>query len=464
MAFVDRKGRVLTDSQVRVIIQMMQSSLQSHISKDSQIGDITKKQYEKRLAKLEKEYLKLAKSKKAINVEELLHQEHQNINEAPGAKEFKDVIDAYEISKSSFHLQDKPMEGIEKIPEYHSNLDRNIALHQLRVGNSITLSSDDVDERNQALSKLEKAAEFSRIKGAELGGKKGHTFEDIYNVFIGVNEFVGMEHRNGVNTMDNPALLFKVMSDIADYMNEIDETEDEKLRKTRVIQLAAFVYQIVIVARLYPNDSDLSSQLLADTILQAYGLPPHIPQKKTELTKTIEGELEFTETIEDEIEFTKKISHEIDFLDGAVVIMNGVEVCGEAIITESDYVSLKVEDRMKEDGQTIGKLLMKYKDKNIEVDNKVYDDIEQITRIVNTYPDNEFLHIACEETLQAMLKCVAEAKAETILDGIAKCYAKEIEHIVRKGTEAKKAVENGTKVESREQNPQIAGNDLQRNS
>lgn len=221
--------------------------------------------------------------------------------------------EAYDRTESAFKLADEAMPGIENIISYNPNSDRVRSLHEPRSGNSTTLASNDENVRNKGIFSFDSGAELSRIKASEIMSKmeKGQDigFGDLFDAFSSLNEFArlgdpeGGKIRSGnvsagkiigVSAFKAPSRIYKTLDKAASYMNQIRDTQDPNLKKTRAVQLASFLYSMTISEHVFGDGNGRSCRLLADTILQSFGLPPHIPN---ETTKGIGG------TIGDNLDF-----------------------------------------------------------------------------------------------------------------------------------------------------------------
>ena len=262
--------------------------------------------------------------------------------------------EGYQTTAGSFKLADVPMEGIKDIVNYNPNRDRIADLHTPRSGNSNTLAQNKNKERNESIFKFDSAAELSRIRSSELISKmaKGEdiSFTDLFDAFSSLNEMTrigdagGGKLRSKVVRAGNiygvgpavvPYTLYKTLNTIAESMNIIRKTVDPDLRRTRAIQLAAFAYSMTLSEHVFEDGNGRSCRLLADTILQSFGLPPHIPSKE-QSTHDVVG----------------TISESLDFDQCAKVFFDNVKKSSDALVGKFDKSILKRDEyaRLREKG------------------------------------------------------------------------------------------------------------------
>ena len=233
------------------------------------------------------------------------------------------------------------MEGIEEIAEYKPESGRIIALYEGRAGNSNTLrdewlqqlekdveaTKNNVDKQayNKALEDLEKAkkapfglhaaAEYARIRSSEMMAKDEIGLADVWETFSNLNRMarpndpeggtlrgqgITAGELKGPNVMAVPQQTYQTMQTIAEHMNTIKQTQDPALRKTRAIQLAAYAYQMTLSQHVFSDGNGRTCRMFADSILQSFGLPPHIPSKEEgKISKTIgTGKMDFNKGAE----------------------------------------------------------------------------------------------------------------------------------------------------------------------
>ena len=270
----------------------------------------------------------------------------------------RDTDEGYSITESSFHLATEPMEGIEDIAEYNPNSGRVQVLYDGRSGNSGTLESkvedrqrefneipeenkeakkiaqDNLNEALQSTAGLRAGGESARIHSAGLMNKKSVSFGDLYNVISDLNKQarlgdpdggrlrpvgVSAGEINGVGTFVTSKALFKTLNTIADNINEIKKTGDEALRKTQAIQLASFAYNMTLSEHVFNDANGRTCRLFADTILQSFGLPPHIPQ-------------------EDLRNNSKTMGNNIDFDKGARAFLQGIRQSDKILKEEKERI------------------------------------------------------------------------------------------------------------------------------
>jgi prophage maintenance system killer protein len=239
--------------------------------------------------------------------------------------EKKDTREGYEESQKGFTLADKAMEGVHDIADYDPELADYGVLTKGRMGNS---NSYDLDPNSQAYQKkkgeFEDAAEAAR-QGAVSMRKSTEDigFGDLYSVFSEINkrtqagnadggklrgEGAGSQSE-GISGVSSGVLgedTFRTLSTIASKMNEIKKVKDRDLQKTQAIQLAAYAYQMSISEHVFRDGNGRSCRLLADTVLQTFGLPPHTP-------------------LDEESKIGGSIGNKMDFDKGAQVFLGGVK-------------------------------------------------------------------------------------------------------------------------------------------
>lgn len=232
----------------------------------------------------------------------------------------KNTLEGLEETTKSFKFVDKPMPGIENIKEYNPNTDTVKDLYKGRTANSTTLGADikklqqeldnlpDAPENENRRVKIQEkiegfvngsfglnaGAEVARIHSSELMAKDKITFGDLLETFTAINEaarpadpgagklrgkFVKVSNTEleGVGASVAPKMLYNTLEKISDYMNDIKQTQDPALRKTKAVQLAAFTYQTTLSEHVFGDGNGRTCRLFADTILQTFGLPPHTP-------------------------------------------------------------------------------------------------------------------------------------------------------------------------------------------
>ena len=255
--------------------------------------------------------------------------------------EERDTEAGYHDSADGLKLADEPMEGIEEIAEYKPESGRIIALYEGRAGNSNTLrdewlqqlekdveaTKNNVDKQayNKALEDLEKAkkapfglhaaAEYARIRSSEMMAKDEIGLADVWETFSNLNRMarpndpeggtlrgqgITAGELKGPNVMAVPQQTYQTMQTIAEHMNTIKQTQDPALRKTRAIQLAAYAYQMTLSQHVFSDGNGRTCRMFADSILQSFGLPPHIPSKEEgKISKTIgTGKMDFNKGAE----------------------------------------------------------------------------------------------------------------------------------------------------------------------
>ncbi len=150
---------------------------------------------------------------------------------------------------------------------------------------------------------------MARIHSTGLMSKNTVSFGDLYNIMQDLNKQVRIGDSNGgklrvqevaagdivgVPSFSIPKSIFKTLSTIADNINQIKMIENEALRKTQAVQLASFAYNMTLSEHVFNDGNGRTCRMFADTILQTFGLPPHIPQPELLTTPvTIGGVIDF---------------------------------------------------------------------------------------------------------------------------------------------------------------------------
>ncbi|MBQ4242396.1 MAG: Fic family protein [Lachnospiraceae bacterium] len=235
----------------------------------------------------------------------------------------QDKKGAYSDSTENFVLADVPIGGIEDIAEYNPNSVSVKGLTVARSGNSNTLSkgpeeyeaakqevmqNDNFDEEQKQahIERIDKeiedhkkgvfglnaAAEIARSHSVKLSNIDHVTASDLYSTLSDLNmanrpadpqggkiraKYVEAGEIKGISALSMPSTVYRTMNDIADYMNNIKETPDPALRKTRALQLAAFANTVLLSEHVFGDANGRTCRMFADTILQTFGLPPHTP-------------------------------------------------------------------------------------------------------------------------------------------------------------------------------------------
>lgn len=418
MAFIDSTGRTLSEEEVAVILNMLKDSIKNHCERfaqfyvnenDDEDFEVSEKArmfdkvYSSRLNTIDKDFSNMFRSENKFNIEDILKKEFKDLNlkahndyEVSDDKTFEEDADfdtyvvqtfldknlpitsnipvdfgeEFDSESAKFKLADAPMDGIEDIADFKANSQRITFLNQPRSGNSDTLRKNDAEQKNN-IFRFDAATELSRLKASELKSKDTVSFLDLYNTFTELNQFVRIGDSKGgqlrgnavsagggtieaVSSNEAPYDMYKLMNTIAGYMNTINRVQDPALRKTQAIQLAAYAYQMSISAHLFADGNGRSCRLLADTILQAYDLPPHIPtREETKLGKTIGTGLNFS--------------------DGAAVFLTNV-TAADQVIRENANVPKPVNSEITEAPDTINAIRW-FRSLNAILEEKGFDTI-----------------------------------------------------------------------------------------
>ena len=199
-------------------------------------------------------------------------------------------------SMKSFKLNNEPMPGIKEIPDYDPSQPYDDPYIAARQANSDTYRKLLISNNPQAAQKGSEdftiAAEFAKNAAVKLQNKESIGFGDLYDIFTNLNKRLRPDEKDGgkiriediaagtikgINSAAIPADLFTTLSTVADYMNQIKQVQDSKVRKSQAVQLAAFAYQLTISEHVFGNGNGRSCRLLSDMILQTFGLPPQVP-------------------------------------------------------------------------------------------------------------------------------------------------------------------------------------------
>jgi len=280
--------------------------------------------------------------------------------------ELQDTDEGYRQTEERFHFATEPMEGIDDIEDYDPAKESVAALYTGRSGNSGTLKhtveeyqaklaemNEDHPYYRATKQKLQKAEEAKA--GLIMGGETARkcsvdfrekpevTFGDLYSTISTLNRTVMPGNKQGGKLRGDgiisgaitgsgsfvaPVNLYKTLSKIADGINQVKKVEDPALRKTRAIQLAAFSYQMLVSEHVFPDGNGRTCRLFADTILQTFGLPPHIPQKINK-------------------EHVKTLGEPMDFDSGAASVFEGIKKSEQILREERDKAPLQEEETSK---------------------------------------------------------------------------------------------------------------------
>ncbi len=238
----------------------------------------------------------------------------------------QDREESLQASIGDFRFSDEPAPGIEKIETYHPGTDSVKALYTLRTGNSTTLKKNveelerekeelrrrtDLNDREKErrMAKLDQAidayvkgrfgidvaGEVARSHAQKIAEKPQVTAADLFRALSELNranrpdEDLGGKLRgsdihagaiNGVSAGRAPAVLYRTLSIIAGYMNEVKAVQDPNLQKTRAVELATLSDDLLISEHVFADTNGRTCRMFTDTILQSFGLPPHTPLKE----------------------------------------------------------------------------------------------------------------------------------------------------------------------------------------
>ncbi len=251
----------------------------------------------------------------------------------------RNTVEGFNRSVSSFKLADVPMQDVDLIAPYEPGVDDLSSLNELRRENSETLAGKEDMQQNDiddAVYLTDYAMTDSKGFAFDLKNKKTDvSFGDLWEVLSTLNRDVNYNAKNenvveggklrgtstrfgdilgpGISTIPNRTV--KTLETIADYMNQIKKTSDPNLRKTRAIQLAAYSYQVLLSEHVFGDGNGRTARLFADTILQTFGLPPHVPS-------------------DDEMNIVDEIGKPFDFNKGANVFLANVLESNDILIAQ----------------------------------------------------------------------------------------------------------------------------------
>ncbi len=307
-----------------------------------------------------------------------------------GEQADRDKDESYDISESGFELPTEPIPGIENLEEYDPATDSIRSLYGGRYGNSGTLklasriigdaSQNPDNAQNPQLQQeldmaLQKSASFhicaehARMHSVGLKSKDEISFADLYNAFTDLNKSARIDELENAGKIRGcgisagkihgpgpavaPKALAKTLSKIAQCMNQIKKTENEALRKSQAIQLAAYAYQMTLSEHVFDDANGRTCRMFADTILQTFGLPPHTPS---------EEELSITKTLGD---------GPMDFKKGSRVFFDCIKKSSDILKEERDEFKKTPEYKMQLEGRikdlkTVIKNLSEQADKKLK--------------------------------------------------------------------------------------------------
>ena len=235
--------------------------------------------------------------------------------------DYRDTPQAYQNTVEDFKFADEAFEGIDEIETVDIENGSFHALEEGRAGSSNTLAAnldelraavenapENTEERRKAQETLEAtekakmghhmACEMSRMFANDLKNKEQVSFGDVYSAFASLNEaarpgdkdagklrgkYVEAGKIIGVGSVHVPGQLYKTMDIIAHGINQIKkESGNPALQKTHAIQLASFANQMLTSQHVFNDANGRTCRMLADTILQTFGLPPYTPPKKVD--------------------------------------------------------------------------------------------------------------------------------------------------------------------------------------
>ena len=247
---------------------------------------------------------------------------------------------SYDTEVGHYRMADTVMPGVDAIPEYDPARNKGQALLEARMANSGTLSGEQLDNlghvsRTDPRVLKQQKADFAKstevARKAAVSMRKPNAeinFGTIWNLMSSLNATAnkgatGGKLRGtkiqagrvrGTDAAQLPETVFATFSTIADQIKAIKATQDRNLQKSQAIKLASFAYQMTLSEHMFSDGNGRSARLLADTILQTFGLPPHTPlEEEKHIVKSL-GEREG-----------------MDFDRGAQVFLRGVQQSSQTL-------------------------------------------------------------------------------------------------------------------------------------
>jgi|GEM_PF-3574113 len=253
----------------------------------------------------------------------------------------------YTDTESGFALKTEAMEGVHDIADYDPELADYSGLQGARMQNSSTFdlarqdsaaegaSQKDKDKLEARKKQFDDAASVAQNGAISLRKAKDDIgFSDLFSIMCGINQaaragdvkyaedagggkirgrYAGTgQSIQGVGSGQLPEDVYRTFSTIAAQMNKIKQTKDRDLQKTQAIQLASFAYQMTVSEHIFEDGNGRSCRLLADTILQTFGLPPHSP-------------------MDEEMNISGTMGQKFDFDKGANVFLQGIQASDQAM-------------------------------------------------------------------------------------------------------------------------------------
>ena len=271
-----------------------------------------------------------------------------------------------------FTINDTVFEGLDDVTSWSPVYDAD-SLTQVRMGGSSSLTGNIGDgtavktATNKQLTKMKKqfmkSTEISRKAALEIRSNKYNNvgFAFLYKLLKNLNKTVqeGMDSGgklraahatagviSSVAQNQLPEELYWLLNKIGTYIRYVGDMQDEKLRKSQAIRVAAFSFQMLISLHPFKDGNGRTCRLFADTILQAFGLPPYTP-----LTMPLGG----TVGANGDNEYNPKI----DFEKGAYAFLYSVRessriLSGKERTIPSNYEYLRIKDQPMPDNFATG--------------------------------------------------------------------------------------------------------------
>jgi len=243
----------------------------------------------------------------------------------------KQTDEFFDKNVGTFKFVTEPIDWIEDVKEYDPAKERDSVLNNRRLKRpwDFMNTEEHLEKRKPGMNT---GMEISRIHAVDMKEKKEVSFGDLYLTLTALNSSVMKddEKGKGVRTMFfrrggftgvtpgmMPEFMYKTLTKVADLVNQVKQVEDPGLRKSRAMQVAAFSYQMLKAGRVFKDGNERTCTLFADTILQSFGLPPHVPTKE-------------------EAYAMQDLSSDLDFKKGTIELYKGVRTANAILQNERE--------------------------------------------------------------------------------------------------------------------------------